>query len=120
MILITTIRKNQYDLLVIQFEDMQKDKEIKENQKNFEILTKSQNDRENQYKRKIESLNGKIYENVKKHNDFLMVNNLENKFIDGGFNEKDKLKNDPSLVEQRLQEVNYIHKISQKIKEKLI
>ena len=91
---------------------MQKDKEIKENQKNFEILTKSQNDRENQYKRKIESLNGKIYENVKKHNDFLMVNNLENKFIDGGFNEKDKLKNDPSLVEQRLQEVNYIHKIS--------
>ena len=81
----------------------------------------------------MDGLNEKIYENVKKHNEFFMTNNSENKIIDpqiydlkkdfevnrsfAELKEREKSKNNSFLIEQRLQEVAIIKYQIEKQKE---
>jgi len=80
--------------------DMNRQKQIEENKKNFEIYEKSINDRENNYRIKMEKLNGQIYDKVKSHNDFLK-NNLDNRSINPSALEN---KNDFDFNKKMLEE----------------
>jgi hypothetical protein len=68
---------------------MQRDKDMQENVRNNEYLAQTQMQRENQYRRKIDSMNGRIYDNVLNYNDFLK-NNQESLPVDSRIFEKKK------------------------------
>ena len=110
---------------------MQRDREHKETLKNFEYLNNSQDERNNQYRKKIEGMNGKIYDNMKKYNEFHKNhpenNNLDPSLFDlkhdlhvnrnlAELKDKDKMKNYNAQVEQRMKEVCFLLKLDGKTK----
>lgn len=114
-----------------QVEEMQKNQDSQKNMQNMEYNINSQNERDNQYKRKLETLNGKIYDNVKKHSEYLSKsqNNVVDPHIfdpkrDYEVNRslaelKDRerqLKNNPGLIEQRLIESEKQREFESKLK----
>ena len=102
-------------------ERLQNSQDSRESLINFDYNIKNQNDRENQYKTKMENINGKIFDNVKINSDYLSKSpdnklNLDPNIFelkrDFDLNkglaenkEREKQRNNPSLVEQRLMEV---------------
>jgi len=114
-----------------QIEELQKNQDSQKNMQNMEYNINSQNERDNQYRRKIDTLNGKIYDNVKKHSEYLSKsqNNVIDPHvfdhkIDSQVNRslaelkgrERQLKNNPSLIEQRLIESEKQKEFENKLK----
>jgi hypothetical protein len=102
-------------------EKMKKYEDDLENKKLIDEENQSMNNRENQYRNKINGLNSKVYDNAQKYLGYVQNPNLNGDLFnaqnDFEFNrrlaedrlmKKEAQRKDPSAINERLREVKYL------------